>query len=145
MHRPDTGHTTGMLAWPPSTGSVSLAVPSYIVSSMTACCSLLNLFVLDKILGRNSCAPDPFAHGGVLCLPNDVDVGAGKTMEDSRLHIQRTHAAVAAPEAPATSTSSQPEEQIVKMYSRLQNGSDVRGIAVDGTGKLVRLERSNDS
>ncbi len=42
-----------------------------------------------------------------------------------------TAAAVAAPEAPVTSTS-EPDEVVLKLYKRLQNGSDVRGIAVDG-------------
>ena len=41
-------------------------------------------------------------------------------------------AAVLAPEAPVASTSAPPDEDIQKMYKRLQNGSDVRGIAVDG-------------
>ncbi|BDA46832.1 Phosphomannomutase/phosphoglucomutase [Coccomyxa sp. Obi] len=40
-------------------------------------------------------------------------------------------AAVAAPEAPVTSTS-ELDAAILKLYKRLQNGSDVRGIAVDG-------------
>ena len=43
-------------------------------------------------------------------------------------------AVVVAPEAPAAvaSTSAPPSEDIQNMYTRLQNGSDVRGIAVDG-------------
>lgn len=43
-------------------------------------------------------------------------------------------AIVVAPEAPVAnnSTSAPPDEDVQKMYKRLQNGSDVRGIAVDG-------------
>lgn len=45
-------------------------------------------------------------------------------------------AAVAAPEAPVASTT-EVDAAILKLYKRLQNGSDVRGIAVDGEQLLV--------
>ena len=83
-----------------------------------------------------------FAHGGKPCSSNNV-ICAGTIVGKNRLHMQRTHAAVAAPEAPAAaSTTGQPDEQIVKMYSRLQNGSDVRGIAVDGTRQPTRMKEA---
>lgn len=50
----------------------------------------------------------------------------------SRRPFQIATSAVAAPEAPSVGSNVTPDEAILKAYKRLQNGSDVRGIAVEG-------------